>query len=285
MSAKMKNEYIDYMINRHTEWHTNEVGKYHISAIGNSHADLDPKDHYGPCIRSTYIDYVNKLPHSLTSLGNFKLGNILHKHIQKVYKKNHPLCSIEFGLQSLLKLGRMRILSLGSIDIIDQKFIVKKTYDGLIHVDIVDVKTASQYTLPKNKYDRNPTYFSQGYQYASSLFKNYFDPEVIVVDEIKILYASKHNLEIYPIKALYEPEIAMEKWKDYVKRCWMTHRCLKKKILPDPEEMRWCKYCKYRFRCGEDSLVAVKRGIEYRQTNKLNFSAEDYKLMKENGDV
>ena len=269
---------MDYFVKQNIDWHTYEIGVYHVSAIGVGHQDLDPKEHYGPCLRNTAYNYINKLPDNLSSKGNLEIGRILHKHVQDIYVSNHPNAVMEFPVMT--KFHKL-LTSLGSIDILEQFY--NHTYKG-IDIDIIDFKTASQYTLPKTKWDRNPTYFSQVKIYGAKLM-DYFDANRVFFGKFKVIYINKHNLGTFPIEAQYDRSELWDVHKEYKERCELLHKHLYKRELPDKEPMRWCKYCKYRFRCEEDSWKSTEKGKSWRKKYIDEFSKEDIYKMAQNGDI
>lgn len=283
--AKIENKYMDYYINKEKDWHEKKVGFYHVSGVGNNHPKLESHEHSGPCLRDTTYGYLAPLPQTLSTMGVFKCGDIHHAYIQKQYKKNHPLSNIEFGLQDILKKGKAKIYSLGSIDILDQKWLFEEKDDGLIHLKILDIKSASQYTFPKNKYDHKPTHFNQTYIYAETLMSRYMDREKVVLDDMTIIYVDKNRVNIAELPIEYKESTGLKKYINYKNRCWKIHGCIKKKTLPEPEPHKWCKYCDNRFRCQADQLEFTERGIEDRRKDKDNYSIEAWELMKSIGAV
>lgn len=171
-----------------------------------------------------------------------EMGNIIHKHIQELAVKNNPRIITEFPLG--LKIFREDLKILGSIDI------VKFDFDKF---DIEDIKTASQYTLPKNEDDKNPTYFDQMYIYAYFI-KNYVFVHFMKLEKITIVYVNKHNLQTFKISEKYNPIKAEKIWDNYLLRVKKLHAHLTIKTLPKKEPNRWCKLCKYLPMCNEDVL-------------------------------
>ena len=82
------------------DWHEKIIGVYHISGIGCGHADIDPDEHSGPCLRQVWWDYTHPIPHNQETEGNFEMGSDLHEKWQKIVKKWRPgsFC----GLNALL---------------------------------------------------------------------------------------------------------------------------------------------------------------------------------------
>ena len=89
------NKYKDQWLEKPVKWHDYKIGTYHISAIGNSHQDLEPEEHSGPCLRSLYDKYIKG---EEEGKGVFQLGNILHAELQRIYKINHPNSVFEFPI-------------------------------------------------------------------------------------------------------------------------------------------------------------------------------------------
>lgn len=244
----MKNLYHKYWIKVPREVHTYEIGTYHVSQIGNSHIDLEFDEHSGPCLRQGYWQYLDPIEYSAGTLGNFHMGRILHEEIQKITKINNPAVINEFPLRMWIK----DIIISGSIDTI----VFSK--DG---ISIIDFKSASQYTLPQGDYDKNPTHFTQVYLYAYIL-SLVFGSDINIKD-VTLVYINKHNLSTYAQTETYDNEKAEKIFKDFLERCFYLDECLKKKAVPVPEPMKWCKYCDYRGRCkeqGDVELIVTKRG-------------------------
>ena len=244
----MINQYDKYWIKRPKETHEYKIGTYHVSQIGNSHIDLESSEHSGPCLRQGYWQYSDPIEFTDGTKGNFHMGRILHERIQEIKKINDPAVINEFPLRMWIK----DIIISGSIDTIIF------TKEG---ISIIDFKSASQYTLPSGKWDKNITHFSQVYLYAYIL-SLVFGSDINIKD-VSLIYISKHNLATYVQTEKYDSEKAEGIFKDFLERCFYLDECLKQKQVPVPEPMKWCKYCDYRERCvkqGDVELVTTKKG-------------------------
>lgn len=264
----MKNNFEKYWVIREPNWHEYKSRVYHVSSIGNSYPDLSPDEHYGPDLLSTFFDYVNKKEHDLNSKGNLNMGNLIHKEVQKIYRKNHPFAVTEFALQRLIKnpINKRNILLLGSIDIPEQVPLkLDDDPDDKITVNVLDVKSASKYTLPHGKHDKNPTYFTQLRIYAYWLSHFYLNPEYIKIGKLKLVYVNKHNCEtIDDVEEQYEDELCSNAWYCFVERACKLDESIRKfylyknadlpekqffelvnRIAPKHEPHRWTKYNKY----------------------------------------
>ena len=242
----MKNLYHKYWIEVPREVHEYIIGTYHVSQIGNSYIDLEFDEHSGPCLRQGYWQYLDPIKYTAGTLGNFHVGGAIHKSIQILMKKNNPAVVNEFPLRMWIK----DIIISGSIDT------VVFTKEG---ISIIDFKSASQYILPQGDYDKNPTHFTQVYLYAYIL-SLMFDVDI---KDVTLVYVNKHNYATYEQTETYDSEKAEKIFKDFLERCFYLDECLKKKTVPVPEPMKWCKYCDYRKRCkeqGDVELIMTKRG-------------------------
>ncbi len=233
--GKQKNHYNEFWINKPKAVHEYEIGTYHVSQVGNSHSDMEDNEHSGPCLRQGYYQYLNPAERRDETIGNFHIGNILHEKIQEILKLNNPAVINEFPLRIWLD----DIIISGSVDSVSFS---KKG------IHIIDFKTASQYTLPKGKYDKNVTHFTQVYIYAGLLSQVVKLPIV----DISIVYINKHNLATFKQTEKYNKDKALEIYEDFIERCFYLHNCLTKKELPIAEPMKWCKYCDYKEICKED---------------------------------
>ena len=231
----MKNLYNKYWIEEPKKAHEYKIGTYHVSQIGNSHGDLEPAEHSGPCLRQGYFEYLDPTEFGDGTKGNFHLGNILHEEAQKIMKINNPAVVNEFPVR--MWIFDDMILS-GSIDS------VVFTKKG---IHIIDFKTASQYTLPKGRYDKNITHFTQVNIYAHML-GSLLDIPII---DISLVYINKHNLATFKQTEKFKGEKALEIFNDFVERCAYLNKCLLNKEVPIAEPMKWCKYCRYRGKCEE----------------------------------
>ena len=230
----MKNLYRKYWIEKPKKVHGYKMGVYHVSQIGNSHADLQPGEHSGPCLRQGYWDYIDSIEFEDGTVGNFHIGNILHEDIQRIAKLNNPAVVNEFPLRVWLA-----------------EFIISGSVDNIVFVEngihIVDFKTASQYTLPKGSYDKNITHFTQVYIYAFLLSK-IFKLDIL---DVSVVYINKHNLATYKQTEKYKVGKAIGIYTDFLDRCGYLHSCLKAREVPIAEPMKWCKYCRYKEKCIE----------------------------------
>lgn len=246
--VKTKNLYRKYWIETPVPTHEYMIGIYHVSQIGNSHQDLDSDEHSGPCLRQGYWQYLEPIELTEGTLGNFHMGRLLHRNVQEIMKINNPATINEFPLRYWTN----DIIISGSIDTV----VFSKN-----KISIIDFKSASQYTLPKGKYDKNPTHFTQVYLYAyllSLMFGSH-----IKIKDVSLIYINKHNLATYEQTEKYDSEKGEAIFKDFLERCFYLDGCLKHKQVPVPEPMKWCKYCDYRGKCkeqGDVELTFTKRG-------------------------
>lgn len=230
----MENLYKKYWIEEPKEVHEYKKGTYHVSQVGNGYPDLETDEHSGPCLRQGYWEYIDPIKQNDGTTGNFRIGSILHKKIQKIIKINNPAVINEFPLRQWIR----NVIVSGSIDT------VIFTKEG---VHVIDFKTASQYTLPKGEFDKNPTHFTQVYIYA------YLLSMILKLDiiDVSVIYINKHNLETFKQTEKYDKDKAKLIYIDFNIRCFKLHLCLKDKAVPHPEPMKWCKFCKYLKRCIE----------------------------------
>ncbi len=254
----MQNRYEEYWERPDVDWHEKIPHHYHVSALGACHEGLDPKLHYGPCMRQSFYNVVDPLPNSPETKGNLKMGNILHEAMQKEEKQKNPTCVIEFPLYMEFTRGDRKISISGSIDIVD---FLKSCYP--MFVDIVDIKTASDYTLPKNEDDRNPTYFAQVSIYSYILQNFIFNPTFVVIKRLEVRYIAKHNAAINVVELDYNNKLMKEMFDSFVDRCFELDEYLYPSTevgfsgqteLPPAEPMRWCGLCKYAARCAADCI-------------------------------
>lgn len=250
------------------DWHEKILGVYHVSGIGCSHADLEPDEHSGPCLRQLWWDYVDPRPHNQETEGNFEMGIDLHKEWQLIVKKWYPQANIEKTVAKVFTRDGISILIVGSEDVhIPLIFNMKKANSKSKRKrEIWDGKSASSYTLPKGKYDKNPTHFDQPKIYGGFeiLFELNMDHNEIV--RIKMYYFDKHNKGTYIQREKFNNEEAIQKLGDCVDRAFYLHDCLIKGNIPIPEPMKWCKYCRYISRCSKAG------GIKIIETKKGNIS-------------
>ncbi len=283
-NTSLENKYEKYFVVTEPEWHEYKARTYHVSSIGVDHSDLDKNEHYGPDLRETFYNYVNSLPYSIYSKGNMEMGKILHKVAQNRYRRNYKKSVDEYPLQRLVynEKTKRNILLLGSADIKDQiPLMLDGNPDEPILVNLIDFKTASEYTLPSNKKDKNPTYFGQVHIYAYWLQHFYLNNKYIKIDKILIVYIDKQNTGCYEVIEDYNDEICELAWLQFVERAKtldyhlylfnmaMTHKYATEgtpnfrkdtynkvlgKSLPKHEPMKWTKYSRYKTRIDCDII-------------------------------
>lgn len=234
-------------------WHRNVIGEYHVSSIGLSHADLEPEEHYGPCLRATYFNYKNNNDMDLNNKGNVTMGKILHEHVQRIYKERHPNSIIEFPIfinydEDIKILGSVDILVFGN---------------GIDEDMVIDIKSASMYTFPSSKYDYNATYISQIKIYAGYLIDEIFKDEYFNPQIGRIVYIKKHNLETIEMDfQLKDLDLIIDEFEDRVEK---LHDCLINNVVPDAEPHKWCKYCPNLEYCLEnEDVMEIKEGRKKR---------------------
>ena len=246
----MENKFKEKWTLNEVDWHEHVPHHYHVSQIGVGHQDLSPDKHQGPCLRQAYYRIVVPKERDVGSEGNLFVGTTVHEKLQDITKKNVPHSIIEFPL-----FGKyLHVTYSGSVDIVKFK---KKSFLP-IKVNVCDIKSASEYTLPKYETDYNPTYFAQVYLYAYIL--NTFYLVDVFVQDLEIWYVNKHNYATHVITQKYDPKKGKEFFKDFLQRCTELDAHLQTEVLPDKEPMRWCKYCDYRMLC--DSDCATEEGIK-----------------------
>jgi len=264
---KMDNKINKYFEKLENDWHEYKIGTYHISAVGSSHADLEPEEHTGPCLRRTYWDYLDLEPQDEIE-GNLLLGIILHEFVQTIYKNNNPACIIEYPIILDFEEGEIKIKIRGSVDILD--FNEEIPY-------VLDIKTASPYLFPSSPYDMNPSYKTQVILYTYLLQKFIFKAGIFNPKKIKIVYIKKASpsLKTVELEADYDEKEAKLIFEDFLKRAFYLHECLEKKNEPVAEPHKWCKYCDHLDHCIENKdVMKIKEGrktriIKYHQGDNI----------------
>ena len=277
--TRLPNKYEKYFEAKPTEWHRNIIGEYHVSAIGVNHRELEQNEHSGPNLRDTFYEYANPLPNSATTRGNFKMGNIMHKYVQKGAKANRP-CIVEFPLAKTFTSGNQTIKVFGSIDLIE--FDKEPDKDGIATITLVDLKSASDYTYPFGPEKLNPTHQDQVMIYAYWLQNWILNPKVMKISKIRIVYMNKHEAYCGEIDIPYDNDKMIGYWVDFISRCFELDTKLRRftkiyvkymeimgksgfhnvqdlKIkmnacLPRKEPHHWSKFSKYRFR-SRDNVI------------------------------
>ena len=256
-NTKIKNEFQKYWhpekFKKLPDWHERTIGIYHISTIGCSHQDIDWDEHSGPCLRETFFEYTDIIPDSDSTEGNYEQGKDIHKGLQKIIKAWKPNTIIEYPLAQLFEKDGMKILLVGSIDILYKHLynLLKDTSTSIKKISIWDIKSTSEYTIPKGRYDKNPTHFDQVDLYGIFILLFEFDQDKYEIKRVKIIYVDKHNKGTYIQRKKFNMNRSMNKLGDCVARAFYLHSCLLKNEVPVPEPHKWCKYCKYLVRCQE----------------------------------
>lgn len=250
----MENKFDKYFNKKDIKWHSYEIGVYHISAVGCGHGDLEPTDHYGPCLRSTYWDYYDPPNRSLETEGNFRMGNILHKKAQKIYKHNNPNSVVEFPVVLTFERDGTPVEIRGSVDLIDFN---KKM--------AIDLKTSSMFSHPTSPYEYNPTYVDQVALYTYMLNTFVFLPKFFHPKEAMITYLKKHNLTTNEQNFDYDWDEMDTKFNEFMDRVFYLHECLTivSRLPPLAEPQKWCKLCPYLEYClehGDLEPVMQKNG-------------------------
>jgi len=247
------------------DWHEKIIGIYHVSGIGCNHQDLDSTEHSGPCLRQTYFEYKHPRKNNQETEGNFEMGSDVHKIWQNLVKEWYPQADIERTVAKIFTRKGISILIVGSQDVHMPLIFNMKTANSKSKRkrEIWDGKTASVYTLPKGKYDKNPTHFDQpkiygGFEILFELNMNHNK-----ITRVKIYYFDKHNKGTYIQREKFDGVEAIGKLADCVDRAFYLHNCLIEGVVPVPEPMKWCKYCKYITKCnqqGDINIIETKKG-------------------------
>lgn len=248
----MENKIDKYFDTREDEtWHDYLIGEYHVSSVGLDHSNLEPEEHYGPCIRHTYFQYKVPVEKNGRVDGALLMGKIIHREIQTYRKKTNPNMVVEFPMTVYTKDG---LTVKGSIDMIE--------FDPIV---IVDIKTASDYTFPTSEYDINPTYSSQVKLYTGYLYNVIFNADYFFPEIMRITTVRKRNLETIE----QDLPITEDEWDErfdeiippFEDRVSKLHYCLMHDKIPDAEPHKWCKYCPNLEFCMErGDIVEVKEG-------------------------
>ena len=286
----LPNKYLDYFVIRPYEWHQNKIGYYHVSQIGSSHVNLDPKKHSGPCLRDTFFVFIpiDKKKQSLLTTGNFEVGNIFHGHVEDIKKTNNPFHFPEFPLQRLMDRNGQKLIILGSIDLPRQKILTfKDNANKPIPIHITDLKTASEFTFPydNSEDNQNPTHFDQVTIYGFWLMNYYLRRKYNRLVDLTVAYLNKHEAYTGEQVRKYNNEAAKVIFVDFIKRAFILDKKIRQfmkilneyenkllevgpdkftdemresyhirlnECLPDREPHHWCKYCNNRFRCRDN---------------------------------
>ena len=269
VKEKLKNRFLEVWhpekFNDKIDWHAHLIGVYHISAIGCNHQGLESTEHSGPCLRQTSWDYTDFIPHSQETEGNFEMGGDLHKAWMKIVKEWYPHADIERTVAKIFTRNGVSILIVGSEDvhmplIFNLKIATSRTKRKR---EIWDGKSASSYTLPKGRYDKNPTHFDQPKIYGGFEILYELNMDLNEITRVKIYYFDKHNKGTYIQRSKFNEEEAIEKVGDCIDRAFYLHECMLKGEVPVPEPMKWCKFCRYLDRCleqGDVKIILTKRG-------------------------
>ncbi len=283
--TRLTNKYEKYFEAKPTEWHRNIIGEYHVSAIGVGHQDLEQNEHSGPDLRDTFYEYINPLPDSALTRGNFKMGNIMHREVQTDAKANRP-CIVEYPLFRTFIRGDQRIKIFGSIDLIEYDNELAK--NGIIQaITLVDLKSASDWTYPYGPENLNPTHRDQVIIYAYWLQNWVFNIKVMKISKIRVVYMNKHEAYCGEVNVIYDNDKALLIWIEFINRCFELDKKLhdytkmyknykisldesnqmkttkKQKTelrielngcLPQSEPHHWSKFSKYRFR-SRDNVI------------------------------
>ena len=283
-NTRLQNEYVKYFIIRERDWHEKKIGYYHVSVVGCNHQYLEPDKHSGPCLRAAFYEYTSPKEQSLSTKGNFHVGNSVHSEVELKAKINDPFCFPEFPLQRLFEHKGHKIIALGSIDIPTQKELtLEDNAEDPILISVIDLKTASNWTFPFDESDINPTHFDQTKIYSFWLITYYLNRKYNKMDELTITYINKHEYYCGEQTQKYNNLEAKEIFTSFIKRCFKLDSRLKKfvklkhnydilfedepkpnedrvlelklsinKCLPDAEPMHWCKFCDNRNRCRDN---------------------------------
>jgi len=251
VNSLLKNQYKKYWIEDPVEHHKNIIGEYHVSSIGCNNQHLPPNKHAGPCLRQTFYVYVDPMENTNQTEGNFHIGRILHAEAQRIYRLNHDASIAEYPLGRKFFIDDEPVIMLGSMDITNESFSDKPYIN---YIDIVDFKTASDWTFPKDRDDKSPTHFNQVQIYAYIYDQYNLNHKYNIIRNLHVVYLAKHNLYtgIQPIK--YDWTNAIYKYTNFINRIKYLHKQLKLRELPKAEPNKWCKFCDYRQRCYADVI-------------------------------
>ena len=240
----MKNYFEDVWVLKERDWHEYVPHHYHITQIGVGHQDLNPNTHYGPDLRQAWYRIKKPVEMQVGSKGNLAMGTLLHAALQDIQKKNVPNSIIEFPM-----FGKHEDITYsGSIDIVE---FVEGSFNP-IRMKIIDIKSASDHTLPKHETDYNPTYFAQLILYTYIL-KTFYLIDV-EIDKLEIWYVNKHNLATHKIRKEYDHEEGKRFFEEFLSRCHYLDECIFSNTLPDREPMKWCIYCDWRMLCTNNCV-------------------------------
>jgi len=242
------------------DWHEKIIGIYHISTIGTSKTELDPDEHSGPCLRQTYWQYTLPIQQKQSTVGNFEMGSDLHKSWQKIVKEWYPQADIERTVAKIFTRNGKSILLVGSEDVhMPLLFNLSKANSKTKRKrEIWDGKSASEWTLPKNRDDKNPTHFDQPKIYGAMEVLFELNMNHNIIKRVKVYYFNKHNKGTYIQRDRFNSDDAIRKLGDCVDRAFYLHECLETSRIPIPEPMKWCKFCDYLPRCRKAGGVIVE---------------------------
>ena len=178
----------------------------------------------------------------------------MHSEVQRIYVINHHGAIAECPLGRRIIYGDLEFIILGSIDITDSEFSDKPLVNW---IDVIDFKSASDWTFPKDIDDKNPTHFDQTKIYTFILFTFTLNSTYNKIRDIKVVYMGKHNLYTGEQIIKFNMAECASKYSSFIQRCSKLHMALIQKKLPDKEPMKWCSMCDYRSRC-EANVISME---------------------------
>ena len=68
------------------------------------------------------------------------------------------------------------------------------------------------------------------------------------------MYVNKQNEYVGEQTEEYDNNKGLDRWLNFIQRCFQLHDYLIKGELPPREPMKWCRYCKYGQRCRDNVI-------------------------------
>ncbi len=251
VDSYLKNLYEKYWIEKPVLRHSYQIGDYHVSQVGADHSNLAPEDHSGPCLREAFYKYVDAIPDTMQTTGNFHQGRLMHTEVQRIYLINNNGAIAEYPVGRLVQFKDEQFKALGSIDIYHSEFSNKPFINIL---DVIDGKSASDYTFPDDPEDKNPTHFDQVKIYAFMLITYCLNKRYNKIRNLKVVYFAKHNLYTGEQVERFDLRECQSKYMSFINRCYILHKALQEMKLPKAEPHKWCSYCSYAGRCNADVI-------------------------------
>lgn len=190
----------------------------------------------GYCPRKIYYSFKKKTEYGVTTMGIFRIGNMMHEVLQNLYEKNEDLIVVEPERRTQLCFDDFNIT--GHIDL----YLMDKYGKRMIY----EFKTVNNIYYIRKERKPNSTHIAQ--------LMIYLKAERL--EEGFLVYVDRRNFDMEIIKVKFDEKL----YKSLIAKFRLIQEHMNNGTLPPMQAEDWeCKYCNFQEDCLNEEVRNSKR--------------------------